>query len=39
MTIANAVNLVLDYVLIRFLDTGIAGAGLSTTLGYVPVPP
>ena len=33
--IANAVNLVLDYVLIRFLDTGIAGAGLSTTLGYV----
>ena len=35
MTIANAVNLVLDYVLIRFLNTGIAGAGLSTTLGYV----
>ncbi len=33
--IANAVNLVLDYVLIRFLGTGIAGAGLSTTLGYV----
>jgi Na+-driven multidrug efflux pump/anti-sigma regulatory factor (Ser/Thr protein kinase) len=33
--IANAVNLVLDYVLIRFLDTGIAGAGISTTLGYV----
>lgn len=33
--IANAVNLVLDYVLIRFLDTGIAGAGLSTALGYV----
>jgi len=33
--IANAVNLLLDYVLIRFLDAGIAGAGLSTTLGYV----
>ncbi len=33
--ISNVVNLVLDYVLIRFLDTGIAGAGLSTTLGYV----
>lgn len=33
--IANAVNLVLDYVLIRFFNTGIAGAGLSTTLGYV----
>ncbi|MGI6090377.1 MAG: MATE family efflux transporter [Saccharofermentanales bacterium] len=33
--IANAVNLVLDYVLIRFLDTGIAGAGISTALGYV----
>ncbi|MDI9470237.1 MAG: MATE family efflux transporter [Bacillota bacterium] len=35
VVIANAVNLVLDYVLIRFLNTGIAGAGLSTTLGYV----
>jgi putative MATE family efflux protein len=33
--IANAVNLVLDYVLIRFLDTGIYGAGISTALGYV----
>ncbi len=32
---ANAVNLILDYVLIRFLDAGIMGAGLSTTLGYV----
>lgn len=32
--IANAVNLVLDYVLIRFLDAGIMGAGLSTSLGY-----
>lgn len=32
---ANAVNLVLDYVLIRFLNMGIAGAGLSTTLGYL----
>lgn len=33
--VANAVNLVLDYVLIRFFHTGIMGAGLSTTLGYV----
>lgn len=32
---ANAVNLVLDYVLIRFAGMGIAGAGLSTTLGYL----
>ena len=32
---ANAVNLVLDYVLIRFANMGIAGAGLSTTLGYL----
>lgn len=34
VVIANAVNLVLDFVLIRFLNTGIAGAGLSTSLGY-----
>lgn len=33
--IANAVDLALDYVFIRFLHTGIMGAGLSTTLGYV----
>lgn len=33
--IANAVNLLLDYVLIRFFNTGIYGAGISTTLGYV----
>ena len=32
---ANAVNLVLDYILIRFANMGIAGAGLSTTLGYL----
>lgn len=32
---ANGVNLVLDYVLIRFAKMGIAGAGLSTTLGYL----
>lgn len=32
---ANAANLVLDYVLIRFAGMGIAGAGLSTALGYV----
>ncbi len=33
--IANAVNLICDYVLIQFLHAGIMGAGLSTTLGYV----
>ncbi len=33
--VANAVNLVFDYVLIKFFKTGIMGAGLSTTLGYV----
>ncbi len=33
--ISNAVNLVLDYILIKFFNTGIMGAGLSTTLGYV----
>ncbi|MCL2696341.1 MAG: MATE family efflux transporter, partial [Clostridiales bacterium] len=31
---ANAVKLVLTYVFIRFLDTGISGAALSTVLGY-----
>ena len=34
VVIANAVNLALDFVLIRFLNAGIAGAGLSTSLGY-----
>ncbi len=33
--LSNVVNLVLDYILIKFLNTGIMGAGLSTTLGYV----
>ncbi len=33
--VANVVNLVLDYILIRFLNTGIAGAAVSTVLGYV----
>ena len=33
--VSNLVNLVLDYVLIRFAGMGIAGAGLSTALGYV----
>lgn len=35
VVIANVVNLILDYSLIRFCNAGIAGAGLSTTLGYV----
>ena len=33
--VANVVNLIFDYVLIRFLDAGIWGAGFSTTLGYI----
>lgn len=33
--IANVVNLVFDYVLIRFFNVGIWGAGFSTTLGYI----
>lgn len=33
--VANVVNLVFDYVLIRYAGLGIAGAGLSTVLGYV----
>ncbi len=33
--LANFVNLVLDYVLIKYFNTGIMGAGLSTVLGYV----
>lgn len=32
--VANAVNLVLDYVLIAFAGWGIAGAGASTSIGY-----
>ncbi len=35
VVISNAVNLVLDFVLIRFANAGVMGAGLSTTLGYV----
>jgi len=33
--IANVVNLVFDYLLIRFFGVGIWGAGFSTTLGYI----
>lgn len=32
--IANAINLALDYIMIRFMHTGIWGAGFSTTMGY-----
>lgn len=32
---ANIINLILDYCLIRFFSFGIAGAGLSTSLGYI----
>ncbi|MBR1450748.1 MAG: ATP-binding protein [Lachnospiraceae bacterium] len=32
---ANAVNLVLDYLLVRFTPLGITGAALSTVLGYL----
>lgn len=33
--VANIVNLICDYVFIRFCNTGIWGAGFSTTLGYI----
>ncbi len=33
--VSNAINLVLDYVFIRFFGMGLAGASLSTVLGYV----
>ena len=32
--IANLVNLALDYILIKYFDAGILGAGISTVLGY-----
>ena len=32
---ASLFNVILTYVLIRFLDTGIAGAGLARVLGYL----
>ena len=32
---ANVVNLVLDYILVRFTPLGITGAALSTVLGYI----
>ncbi len=35
VVVANVVNLILDYILIRYCNAGIAGAGLSTTLGYI----
>ncbi len=34
VVIANIINLIFDYTLIRYLDSGIMGAGLSTALGY-----
>ncbi len=33
--VANIVNLILDYILIRFFGTGIAGAAWSTVIGYL----
>ena len=33
--VANVVNLVLDYILVKFTPLGITGAALSTVLGYV----
>ncbi|MBO4396087.1 MAG: hypothetical protein J5819_07050 [Eubacterium sp.] len=33
--VSNAINLVLDYVLIKFVGLGLTGASLSTLLGYV----
>jgi Na+-driven multidrug efflux pump/anti-sigma regulatory factor (Ser/Thr protein kinase) len=32
---ANAVNLVLDYILVKYTSLGIKGAALSTSLGYL----
>ncbi len=32
--ISNAVDLILDYIFVGVMDTGIMGAGLSTSLGY-----
>ena len=32
--IANVVNLILDYVFLRFTDMGMSGAALSTMIGY-----
>ncbi len=34
IVIANVINLIFDYILIQYLDSGIMGAGLSTALGY-----
>ena len=33
--VSNGINLVLDYVLIRYMGMGLTGAALSTVLGYV----
>lgn len=33
--VANAVNLILDYILVRFTSLGITGAAMSTILGYL----
>lgn len=33
--VANVVNLLLDYILVKFTPMGITGAALSTVLGYV----
>ncbi len=33
--VANAANLVLDYILVRYTSLGIKGAALSTALGYI----
>ncbi len=32
---ANAVNLVLDFIFIKYLNLGVTGAGLSTLCGYI----
>ena len=32
---ANGINLIMDYVFIRFFDTGVAGASLATLTGYI----
>ena len=34
VVIANVINLIFDYTLIRYFNSGIMGAGISTALGY-----
>ena len=35
LILANAINLILDYIFLRFTPLGITGASLSTVLGFL----